>query len=360
MSTELIKAIEARDEQEAIRLLEEGPRDATVNVSTALHQAVVHKCPLVVEKILETPSIVYQPAFTVVLKEAHDKYKNQVDGWGRPMPPVIAAIKAEDEASALVLLKDDKLPYATDYCTSRTALHWAALKGFTSVAETLLTKENVYINERDENDTTALQLAARQNHPDIVALLLRQPNININNMVEGDTALSEAIYYKNIACVKLLLKHKDINIDNAYDDACSKYENPWEFLTQTAWGHGYSSDPASVLVIKTFYAKNTDISNVTERFNNYTMCERTLLNIRNLYYWQEEISQLLYRYIYLQEGSFENIDQWSEIYAINICIATSSFVLKFIDEIRARHVASKRTQTTLTTTNIQKTLKLRF
>ena len=119
-----------------------------------------------------------------------------------------AAIKDKNEAAALIMLDRGMDPREVDDFFGDTALHWAAIKGCTSVVETLLGGEHhdSLINAQGAYGFTALHRAAYNNHPTIVALLLEHPNIDINIKAHVNTPLKNAIIYNHTDCAELIRK----------------------------------------------------------------------------------------------------------------------------------------------------------
>ena len=75
------------------------------------------------------------------------------------------------------------------------------------------------INEQDESSYTALIWAVYRNNLAIVKALLTHPNIDVNKANnDGDTALIWAAHRNNLAIVKALLTHPNIDVNKANND----------------------------------------------------------------------------------------------------------------------------------------------
>jgi len=149
------------------------------------------------------------------------RYRNEN---GRP--PLVAALRAKDEESAMVLLDGGDDPNEVDG-NGRNALHIAAWEGcrpplFQRVVARIHDVNTVHIY-----GWTALILAAWHNQLDVVILLMNHPGIDLN--VQGGyfnfTALHYAVGNNHPAIVSQLLSDDkiDASLKNNYNNTALKY-----------------------------------------------------------------------------------------------------------------------------------------
>lgn len=102
----------------------------------------------------------------------------------------------------------------SDMCT-RTALHWAAMNGYTEIVELLLEHGAVADVKDIVYSFTPLMLASRQGNTDIVKLLVNQScDVNCTD-AHGETALFDAVRNNQVECVDILL---DAGLDIDFKD----------------------------------------------------------------------------------------------------------------------------------------------
>ena len=107
-----------------------------------------------------------------------------------------------------------------------TPLHLAAGNGHLHVVKYLLSRGDVDVNERSDNNVdnnvTPLRVAAERNHLNVVKYLLSRDDVDVNARIMGNhsiralvtpTALHEAAAYGYLAIVKELLSRDDIDVN---------------------------------------------------------------------------------------------------------------------------------------------------
>ncbi|XP_078254841.1 transient receptor potential cation channel subfamily A member 1-like [Rhinoraja longicauda] len=115
------------------------------------------------------------------------------DGDGKGMTPLLLAAQHGHTAVVQLLLKKGAL-FMRDY-KSWTALHYAALGGYTQTMEILLQSNISLLDQVDEKGNTALHLSAKEGHNSAVRLLLAQGAAILLNKNEA-SFLHEAICNK--------------------------------------------------------------------------------------------------------------------------------------------------------------------
>jgi ankyrin repeat protein len=158
-------------------------------------------------------------------EQALARYRN-----GNGEPPLIAALKAEDEDAAEALLDGGSDPNEVDG-DGGNALHTAAWKGCCPPLFQRLLARIHDVNTVNNNGWTALIIAARNNQLDVVISLMNHPRIDLN--VQGYfsyTALHWAVDYNHPAIVAQLLSDDKIDFH---------LKNKWNFTPlklATSWG----------------------------------------------------------------------------------------------------------------------------
>lgn len=110
--------------------------------------------------------------------------------------------------------------------TDKTALMWAAQKGYENIVKILLDSRRIKINEQDSSGMNALMYACQYHHESIVKLLLQQPGISVNTQTKkGDTALILAAFLGYSDIVKMLLTVSGININAQNKDGITALMN---------------------------------------------------------------------------------------------------------------------------------------
>lgn len=102
----------------------------------------------------------------------------------RPKHPLIFALKYDNEHSAVSILRDDEnLDVKAQDTDGMTALHYAALNGYTHVVKAILARDDIDIvdvSNRNRVGHTVLSDAMEQGHEDIVKLLLQYHPLTVN------------------------------------------------------------------------------------------------------------------------------------------------------------------------------------
>lgn len=125
----------------------------------------------------------------------------------------LAVLYDRTSIAKFLLVCDPDAVNLADEHTGRTALHWAAVKGYRNILSTLL-NANADPQMVDLQRNTALHLSAEHGHDDCVEALLRfhndgqksQLDCNVVNL-NGDTPLFRASKWGYRGIVKLLLKY---------------------------------------------------------------------------------------------------------------------------------------------------------
>jgi ankyrin repeat protein len=103
---------------------------------------------------------------------------------------------------------------ASQDCSGRTPLHWAAENGHDMVVRWLLVQDDVKVNIKDGMNDTPLSDAATKGHDKVVRLLLAWDDIEVNVKDERNrTPLSYAAIEGHGEVVKLLLARDDIDVN---------------------------------------------------------------------------------------------------------------------------------------------------
>jgi len=89
-----------------------------------------------------------------------------------------------------------------------------AREGDQEAVRALLGKEGVDLNSRDSTQQSALTAALSNNDAKMVEILLAQDGIDVNS---GMPPLHHAAQNGSTECIALLIKHKDISLDQKYD-----------------------------------------------------------------------------------------------------------------------------------------------
>ena len=136
------------------------------------------------------------------------RYRNEN---GRP--PLVAALRAKDEESAMVLLDGGDDPNEVDG-RGRNALHTAAWKGCRPPLLQRVLARIHDVNAGDNDGMTALIFAAWNNHLDVLISLLNHPGIDVNVQDSDNwTALHCAVGRNHPAIVSQLLSDDNINVN---------------------------------------------------------------------------------------------------------------------------------------------------
>ncbi|CAG8466770.1 4170_t:CDS:2, partial [Scutellospora calospora] len=147
-----------------------------------------------------------------------------------------------------LLIKKHKAEVNSKNGNGKTALHWAAKKGYTSIAETLL-KYKAQVDTPDNDRCTSLFYAAKAGHDEVINILINH-GADINHVDKnGKTALHEAASYGHQNIIKILLE-KNANI-NAVSN------NNWTLLH-------FAATAGHVEVIKTLLEQKCKI-NTTDK-----------------------------------------------------------------------------------------------
>jgi ankyrin repeat protein len=174
---------------------------------------------------------------TLLSKQISKKQRSEKKG------SLINLLEKEDESGTLALLNsgnyditevyiyDISLCYPDIKNNRWSAIFLAISHDFLSVVDKLLTKHSELLNSIDSMGNTPLHLAMSLKRHKIIERLLKEPEINVNaKNNDGDTPLHEVnlhelysqdytqdtiqdtILPKLLSCVKLLIKHNDINV----------------------------------------------------------------------------------------------------------------------------------------------------
>ena len=131
-------------------------------------------------------------------------------------PPLIAALEANDEESAMALLDGGDDPNEVDGC-GRNALHSAAIEGCRQPLFNRILAMIHHVNAGDNDGYTALMMAAIYNQLDVLISLLNHPEIDVNFQGRYNyTALHLAVLDNHPAIVAQLLS--DPRIDSGLKD----------------------------------------------------------------------------------------------------------------------------------------------
>jgi hypothetical protein len=147
-------------------------------------------------------------------------------------PPLHAALEAEDEASAMVLLDGGDDPNEVDG-DGRNALHWAAWKGCRPPLFQRVVARIHDVNTVTKFGWTALLYAARNNQLDVVISLMNHPGIDLNVQCSDNwTALHWAVFNNHPAIVSQLLS--DDKIDASLKDRDNYTALKWAIVKKRA------------------------------------------------------------------------------------------------------------------------------
>ena len=156
------------------------------------------------------------------------------DWGGVKLPPLSAAIYAEDKRSTKALLDNDADPNDIDE-NGRTALHIAAWKGCSPHALRKILDQVNHVNAKDNDRWTALMLAARFNQLEVVIALMNTPGIDLNakgGPLNDGTALHQAVLQSHPDIVAQLRadSRADLNVRDRW------HRTPGEIAVMS--GHG--------------------------------------------------------------------------------------------------------------------------
>ena len=84
-------------------------------------------------------------------------------------------------------------------------LHWAALKGHSSIVSLLLTKSGTLVNDQTKANITALHCAALANEPDIIRILIER-GADVSFQSSDGTPLHYAVENRSLQAVQALLE----------------------------------------------------------------------------------------------------------------------------------------------------------
>jgi ankyrin repeat protein len=153
------------------------------------------------------------------------RYRNEN---GRP--PLVAALRAKDEESAMVLLDGGDDPNEVDG-NGRNALHWAAWKGCRPPLFQRVVARIHDVNAVDNNGRTALMFAALNNQLGVVISLMNHPRIDLNVQDRwNNTALHWAVLNNHPAIVSQLLS------DDKMDASLKDNNNKTALKMEIDWG----------------------------------------------------------------------------------------------------------------------------
>ncbi|UKZ77558.1 hypothetical protein TrVFT333_005281 [Trichoderma virens FT-333] len=142
--------------------------------------------------------------------------------------PLLWALENRHYATVELLLKKDGVDLNRKDNNGRTPLSWAAWRGYGAAIKLLLTQDSIDLGAKDRNGRTPLLQAVKYKNIKAVELLLKHgadPNGKDNN---GWTPLLEAIKNNSDTAIKLLLKHgadlngKDFNCRMLLSEAAAK------------------------------------------------------------------------------------------------------------------------------------------
>ena len=121
-----------------------------------------------------------------------------------------------------------------------------AREGDVEAVRALLSKDGVDLNTRDSTGDRALTAAISGkdecSHAKMLEFLLAQEDIDVNSPSGGCPPLHHAAYAGSSECVALLIKHKDISMDQQYN--C--FGNKWSAM-QVAQSYTDSKEHAEVV-----------------------------------------------------------------------------------------------------------------
>lgn len=181
-----------RDSPDILRTLLQHP-EIQVNLQdsdgyTALSLAVINESPLSVEALLEIAEI----------------KANLVDRWAGRSALHIAAVRDNSEMVRR-LLEGDIDPTLKDRQGSRTAIHHAVDRGHLLVVETMMKYDQVDLYCLDDNHRGLVHSASLNGHPDIISLLAKQGlDLNAKDN-DGLTPLHDASRGGNPQATEVLL-----------------------------------------------------------------------------------------------------------------------------------------------------------
>ncbi|WP_243517377.1 MULTISPECIES: ankyrin repeat domain-containing protein [unclassified Candidatus Cardinium] len=141
-----------------------------------------------------------------------------INDTGEKPPSLFYTLQCQHPDIALALLKHRRhneldVTYTLPD-TGDTALHLAALNGYTVVVKELLTNEKVDVDAKDSKKYTALHKAAENGHTEVVKLLINSDKTNVNSQTKyADTALHLAAKNGHEAVIKELLNNDRIDLN---------------------------------------------------------------------------------------------------------------------------------------------------
>ena len=95
-----------------------------------------------------------------------------------------------------------------------TALHRAAVKGYTGIARLLLAREDCDVNPTNQNGNTPLHYAAYNGHTEVARLLLAREDCDVTLVNKnGDTPLKVAVERYHLEVAVVLLERVEVRWD---------------------------------------------------------------------------------------------------------------------------------------------------
>ena len=151
------------------------------------------------------------------VEAAKVKYEKKYDDlMGRPL---LAAIRANDEAAALLLLAHDGVDVNQALENGVTPLVLASENGHADVVKMLLAQDGVDVNHTNQHGDTPLFCASKKGYADVVEMLLAHDGVNVNQAIQHHgTPLSVASAQGHAGVVEMLLAQDGVDVNQGLDD----------------------------------------------------------------------------------------------------------------------------------------------